>query len=225
MSLGNLEPQLFVQEQQSKNTNRVLWLAALVFAMLSLTASATSRGFLEADACTHYMSARFAFVNPAKFVSVWERPLFMLLYSVPAAWGGTLGARSVSLLLALLCAWCGWRIAQGMGMRRPELAFVFVLAQPLLFLHSIAEMTELSFAAVIGLGFLAYMQKRWGWMALAVAISPLGRPEGFGFILLATIALAMHRQWKCLIILPLPLLGWMLTGWCLWGRPDYGVGI
>ena len=224
MSLDKLETQLLQQQRQPAGIPRTFWLSALVFATLSLLASATSTGFLEADACTHYMAARFAFANPAKFVSVWDRPLFMLLYSIPAAWGGTVGARSMSLALALLCAFCGWRIARALEIHRPDLAFLFVLAQPLLFLHSTAEMTELCFAAVIALAFLAYIRRNWGWMALAVAISPLGRPEGFGFVLLAAMSLLLHRQWKFLVILPLPLLAWSFAGWWLWGRPDYGRG-
>ncbi len=201
-----------------------VWLAGGLFAILSISAAITSSGFLEADACTHYLSASFGFRQPLRLVSVWDRPLFMLLYTPGAAWGGVIGARMVSLVFALLCAWCAWRIAARLGMRRPELAFVFTLAQPLLFLHSFAEMTELCFAAVIGLAFLVFLDRRWGWMACLIAVSPLGRPEGFGFVLLAAVALIAWRQWKWLAILPMGLLAWTLAGWLLWRRPDYGYG-
>ena len=202
-----------------------IWVAAAIFALLSALSAILSTGFLETDACTHYLSAHFALRQPHRFLSVWDRPLFMLLYSLPAAYGGILGARLVSLVMALGCAWCGWRIASKLGMKRPELAFIFVLAEPLLFLHSFAEMTELCFALLIGLAFLAYMDRRWGAMALLVAISPLGRPEGFGFLFLAGIALIAHRRWRWLAVLPLALLTWTTVGWVMWGQPDYGHGI
>ena len=201
-----------------------VWLPMAVFAVLSVLAAATSQGFLEADACTHYLSASFGFKQPLRLVSVWDRPLFMVLYTPAAAWGGVMGARLVSLVMALLCAWCAWRIAAKLEIRRAELAVIFTLGQPLVFLHSFAEMTELPFAVVIGLAFLAFLHQRWGWMALLLAISPLGRPEGFGFLALGTLALVTQRQWKWLLVLPSALMAWSLCGWLLWKMPDYGHG-
>lgn len=203
---------------------QVIWVSALVFAVLSLVAGNFSQGFLEADACTHFLSAKFGFREPVRLVSVWDRPLFMALYTPAAVLAGTTGARALSLVLALLCGWCSWRIARRLGLARPELAMVFTLGQPLLFLHSFSEMTELSFAALIGLAFLAYLNERWVWMAVLVAISPLGRPEGFGFLLLAAAVLALRRQWIVISLLPLGVLLWTLVGWVLWERPDYGLG-
>jgi hypothetical protein len=55
-------------------------------------------------------------------------------------------------------------------------------------------------------------------MALLVSLLPLARPEGFGFLLLATIALLLHRHWGWLILLPIPLLLWNHAGWVLYGR-------
>lgn len=203
---------------------RVVAIAAAVFAALWLWAAATSEGFIEADARTHYLSARFALQQPHRLISVWDRPLFMLLYSVPAALVGVMGTRAVSLILALACAWSAWRIAGRLGMRRPEWAFAITLASPMVFLHSFSEMTELCFAAVLGLALLAYLDRRWALMAALVAIAPLGRPEGFGLILLTGAALAMHRKWWQIVILPMGLLTWTVVGWLMWGLPDYGYG-
>ena len=61
-------------------------LATLIFSTLSLLAAVTSEGFLEADACTHYQYAKFAFAEPHYFVNVWGRPLVTALYR----WGGWL---------------------------------------------------------------------------------------------------------------------------------------
>jgi hypothetical protein len=213
------------QEVAPSRPWRTIGIASAIFVALWLYGAIGSKGFLEADACTHYLSAHFGIQQPVRIVSVWDRPLFMLLYSIPAAYGGVLGARALSLLLALLCAWTAWRIAARLGMRWAELAFICVLAQPLVYLHSFSEMTELCFAAVIGLAFLAYIDRRWGWMALLLAISPLGRPEGFGFIALGALALLGHRKWQWLPVLPSALLLWTLVGWLCWGRPDYGHGI
>ena len=99
-----------------------LLIAAGVFSALSLAAAIASDGFLEADACTHYMFARFALGEPHYLVNIWGRPLVTGLYAIPAATVGLMGVRATSLLLALLCAYLTYRIAREMGMRRPQLA-------------------------------------------------------------------------------------------------------
>src|SRR5687767_1923592 len=156
--------------------------AAVVFAALSLACAISSEAFVTADACLHYLYAKYAFSRPAYLVDVWGRPVCTALYALPAALGGRLGVRVMSLLLALATAGATCRIARGQGVRRPALAFIFVLAQPLLFLHSFGEMTELPFAALLAFAFLAYQSRRWLVAALLVSLLPLARPEGFGFL-------------------------------------------
>src|SRR6059058_902608 len=121
-------------------------LATMIFAALSLTAAVASPGFLEADACTHYQYARFALGEPHYLVNVWGRPFATALYAIPAVLGGRIAVRLTSLACALLIALGAYRIARRLGYRWPALAFVFTLCQPLLFLHSFSELTELPFA-------------------------------------------------------------------------------
>lgn len=193
-------------------------IAAVLFSVLSLWAAVTSEGFLEADACTHYLYARFALAEPHYLVNVWGRPLCTAIYALPAALVGRIGVRVTSLLLALACAWIAHRIAKAQGYRWPALAFVFTLAQPLVFLHSFSELTELPFATLIGLAFWMYQKRWWGAMALLAGLSPLGRPEGFGFIFLAAGALVLHRRFRWLLVLPLPLILWNHAGWVIYGQ-------
>src|SRR5882757_2191312 len=110
-----------------------LLIALLVFAALSLAASVTSEGFLEADGCTHYLYARFALTEHHYLVNVWGRPLCTAIYAVPATLGGRFGVRLMSLLLALGCAAVARSITLALGDRRPSLAAIFTLAQPLVF--------------------------------------------------------------------------------------------
>lgn len=209
-----------------RRTNyRVIAIALVLFAALSVAAAITSVGFLEADALTHYFSARFAFAEPTRFVSIWDRPLFILLYAAPAALGGVMGARLMSLSLVIVCCLLTLAIARRQHYRWPELALVCLLAQPLLFLHSFSEMTELPFAVIVAVAMLAYQRRWWGLMTLAVAFSPLSRPEGFGFLLMGIVALILHRRIAWMLLIPVPLMLWSTAGWMLDLRPDYGWGM
>src|SRR4051794_27479417 len=89
-------------KQQSRDRTPVV-ITILVFAALSIAAAVTSEGFLEADACTHYLYARFAFSQPHYFVDIWGRPICTAIYSIPALLGHRLGVRLMSLILALGC--------------------------------------------------------------------------------------------------------------------------
>jgi hypothetical protein len=197
-----------------------IFFAIFPFALCSLAVAIRSRGFLESDGGTHFLMARHAFEQPAYFVDVWGRPLCTGLFALPAKVGGLVGVRFASLCMAIGCGLVAMRIAIVQRYPWPALALIFTLGQPLVFFHSFSELTELPFALLIGLAFLAYCEKRWWLMAVFAAIAPLGRPEGFGFLLLAGIALVAHRQWKWLLILPLGLIAWSIAGHSLTGPAD-----
>ena len=194
-------------------------IAITIFSVLSLAGAISSTGFLEADSCSHYLYARSAFAEPTYFVNVWGRPFCTGLYAIPAYLGGRLGVRVASLLIALSISLIAREIAKGQQWRWPVLALIFTLAQPLVFLHSFSELTELPFALLISLAFWAYQRRQFFWMSAAIAMTPLARPEGFGFIILAGLALLLHRRSWWIVILAIPVILWDYTGWRLYGRP------
>lgn len=200
---------------------RAILIAVLIFAALSTLCAWWGDGFLEADAATHYLYARRAFHDPALFLDVWGRPVCTGIYAIPAALGGLHAVRFTSLLLALGTAELVRRIAAGQGFGRPSLAFIFTLSQPLVFLHSFSELTELPFAFLLAGAFLAYQHRQFALMAILAGLLPAARPEGFGFGLLAAIALLAHRRWLALPLLALPLCLWNYLGWWMWDNPDY----
>jgi hypothetical protein len=212
------EPQV---QAPPESDNRPLLLAILIFSALSLAASITSHGFLEADGCTHYLYARYALAEPHYLVNVWGRPFCTGLYAIPAVVAGRFGVRTTSLFLALGCAVVARSIAIAVEDRRPTLAAIFTLAQPLLFLHSFSELTELPFALLLGAAFLAYVRREFLLMTVLIALAPLSRPEGFGFLVLAAIALLGHRRIRWMPLLPIPLIIWDIAGWRLFGKPVY----
>lgn len=193
-------------------------LATAIFALLWLWQVRVSEGFLEADACTHYLISRFAFAEPYRFVDVWGRPLKTILYAGPAFLAGRLGVQATSLALAVLCAYIALLLARNAGLRRPALAYIFTLASPLVFLHSFSELTELPFAALLAVTFYLFTRRHFHLAAFLAGLLPLARPEGFGILALAALALLLRRRWSTIPLLPLGLIAWSFFGWLAYGR-------
>lgn len=194
-------------------------LATAVFGLLWLWQVRVSEGFLEADACSHYLIARFAFDEPYRFVDIWGRPFKTLLFAGPAYLAGRTGVQATGLVLAVACAFLAMLWASDLlKLRRPSLAFVFTLAMPLVFLHSFSELTELPFALLLALAFHAYAKQRFLLAALLTGLLPLARPEGFGFLALLTVALLLQRRWAALPLLGVGLAVWTWLGWEAYGR-------
>jgi hypothetical protein len=202
-----------------RRNHLALVVGIVIFAAMSTWMAIASKGFLEADACTHYMFARHSLAEPAYLVNVWGRPLCTCLYALPAAIGRVMGVRVMSLLLSITIGLVAYRIARKQGYRMPALAPILLFAQPLFYLHSFSELTEIPFAFVAVLAFWAYQSKNFLAMTLLVAITPSGRPEGFFLIALAALALVCHKRWEYLFLLPVPLLCWSFLGWLSWGSP------
>lgn len=201
---------------------QALWplgVAVGVYAALSAWMAVASKSFLEADGITHYLDRRFALSNPVHLVSVWSRPLCVAMYAVPARVGGLIGTRLTSLALVLLMLPLLWRVGRRVGIRHPAWACLFLLTQPLLYAHSFSELTEIPFALWVLVMFWAYEGRRFGWLAALAAVAPLGRPEGFGLLLIVGVALVLHRRWVWLLVLPLGLAVWSYAGWRLFGEP------
>jgi len=191
----------------------------LVFVVLAILGAFFSDGFVTADACTHYLFAKYAFSDPVNFVDVWARPLCTLIDAIPAHFGNVLLVRLTHIAIAIGCAVVARAIARTQSIPRPGLALLFTLGAPLFFIFSFSEMTELPLALVLGLAFLCYQKERWLTFAFLAGLLPTARPEGFGFVALVAIALLLHRRWLSLIPLIAPLLAWDLAGWLLTNRP------
>lgn len=196
---------------------RPLVLAGVIFAALSVAAGVASKGFVEADACTHYLFSRFCLSEHHLMTNVWGRPFCTLIYAAPAVIGGRLGVRIFSAVIALVVGWICYVIARRQGYRHPALAMIFLVGQPMVFLHSFSELTELPFVLLLAVALWAYQGRRFALMAIVVGVMPTARPEGFGFIAMAAVALVMHGRWFWTPLLVLPLAAWSWIGWWQFG--------
>jgi hypothetical protein len=202
---------------ETKSVRTLVFTTAILYLVLSTVLNFLSKGFLEADGVTHYLYSRFAFQNPAYFADVWGRPVRMLIHAVPAHFFGLHGVRAASLVCVLITAWLVVRIAKKLDWRAPAYAAFFLLIQPLLFLHSFSELTEVPFALLGALAMLTLLHRQWWIFALICGAMPASRPEGAGFVLLAIAMLILHRKWYWLPLVAVPILIWNTYGWIMWG--------
>ncbi|HEV8604846.1 MAG TPA: hypothetical protein VGQ99_05740 [Tepidisphaeraceae bacterium] len=193
-----------------------LTIAIVIFCLFSTTAAIYSRGFLEADGCTHFLYSRFVWQEHHLITNVWGRPFCTAIYAIPALFHRQ-GVRSASMIMAVAICLLTFRVAKRQNYRLPVLAGIFLLGQPILFLHSFSELTEIPFALLVTIALWAYQTRRFLLLAIIVALMPTARPEGFGFIALATVAFIFHRRAYLIPILILPLALWSFAGWAQFG--------
>ncbi len=205
---------------QPQSDRKPIFIAAALFSVLSIWMAVASNGFLEADSITHYLARRFALSEPAHLVSVWTRPLCVILYAIPAYVGGIVGTRLMSLALVIAMLAAALAVNRTQNFTRPAFVAIFLLTQPLLFAHSFSELTEIPFALLLLLAFLAYQRKQFFLLAILAAISPWARPEGFGLILVTAVALWAHRGFEWTLFLPVGLIFWSYAGWNVYGGPS-----
>ncbi len=197
-----------------------------IFVGLSVASSVRSTAFIEADDVTHYLYSRWLFEYPRKAVDIWGRPLVTLFYALPAQLG-PLSARLGSILLGLVAVWTAWRVAASSGLRRAALVVAATLGLPYVFTQTCGILTELLFAALLGLGFVAYRSSRPRAAALAWSLLPLARPEGFFLgLLFGLVFLFARRAHTTPRLSPARFANAMLLGsgtavWWLSGLPIY----
>jgi hypothetical protein len=197
---------------------RGYWTLWVVFGACWLIGTVASQGFLEDDAWAHFLYSRTLWNNPAYLADVWGRPVCTGIYAL-GAWAGMFGCRVVSLVLVLIAAELTRRTARLLAIDE-QVSVAFLLAMPVLYLHSLSVMTELPFAVLLIGTFLAYLRRRWWLTALLASLLPLARPEGFGFVLLAGVVLLWRRRFFELPLLVLPLVGWSFYGFAFAKAPD-----
>jgi hypothetical protein len=161
----------------NKTTRRaVAWLAA--FAAVGVALVFLYPDSYQQDGGYHYQHARWAWTYPGLFVSVWGRPLFTLVYALPAQFGYE-AARVFSVFIALAVAWQTWRLAADLKVGRAELAVPLIFLQPSFFILAPDLLTEPVFALVFVVALRLHLK---GWVKAGMVVASLmilARPEGF----------------------------------------------
>lgn len=191
-----------------------LWAMAIIgtYAIASLAYGFLSDAPWDDDCVVRYFHAREAWRDPTHFFSVWNRPLFMVLFA-PAA---LLGREAMMVQMIGLSAWSGWllyRALQRLGASHAHAVLPFFFFQAFYFTISRNFLTEPVAVAVICLGLHALVHQRYALFALMGGLLPLARLELVVILPLWAIALLHAKQWRSIGWMALPLAALMVLGY------------
>ncbi len=177
----------------------------------------------QQDGGTHYLFARWAWAHPRNFVDVWGRPLFTLLYSIPAVIGGYPAAKLLSVAIAAATAWQTWRLAIDYGLKRPALVVPFLWVGPSFLLLTSETMTEPLFGLLLVIALRLQHSKHRVWAAGVISATVLTRPEGFFLCAIWAVWVLIERRdprdymtWRRLGLVA--MLGSGLAAWIVAGH-------
>lgn len=156
----------------------LLWLAA--FVALGALLVILYPDAHQDDAGAHFLGARWAWRpgHHTMLVDVWGRPLFTLLYLLPAQLG-YVAAKLMTVVVCAAAAWQTWRLAEQLGLARAPLAVPLLVLQPSVLLLSVETMTEPLFALVFTVALRLHLGGRVRAGMATASLLPLARPEGF----------------------------------------------
>jgi hypothetical protein len=152
------------------------WL--VLFALVGVALVVLYPDSYQQDGGFHYLFARWSLVHRQFLVDVWGRPLFTALYALPALAGYPV-AKLLTVVLCLVTAWNGARLAEAHGLARAELAVPLLFLQPSFLLLCGETMTEPLFALVLVVALRLHRAGRPGAAMWVAGLLPLVRPEGF----------------------------------------------
>jgi hypothetical protein len=188
-----LRAEAFV-ESTSNHDIRLFRVGLLITALVGIAVIFLFPGCPEQDSGYHLLHARLAWQQPAYFVGVWERPLYMLLFAGPALLGFP-AARFFALCIGLAIAWQTWKLARELQLERSWLIVPFLLAQPTFFELFSDLLTEPVFALNFVIALRLHVQGRIKTGMLVASLLPLARPEG-AFLCLVWAGWVLVDLWR-----------------------------
>lgn len=198
--------------EDMRSDHRWAFLIIGAYVIASLIYGFLSDAPWDDDCVVRYFHARAAWSEPEHFFSVWNRPLFMVLFA-PAA---LLGREAMMVQMILLSAWSGWllyRSLQRIGAVDAYWVLPFFFFQAFYFSISRNFLTEPVAVAVICLGLHALVNGRYTLFAVLGGLLPLARLELVAILPIWGIALMQAGQWKRIAWMAAPVLLLMVLGY------------
>lgn len=173
------------------------------------------------DCATRYFRTLNAFNNAQEFIYLWNRPLFVIVFCIPAAIIGKAAIPIVMSLISAAGAYFLYRSAKMYQLHFAWLVIPFMLFQPFFFGTGRDAMTEPMAATLIACGLYASLSGRWILFSILGALLPLARTELAVLLPIWAFVLWRAKQWKFIPILAAGVILWNIAGWIINGDALY----
>ncbi|NTW31809.1 MAG: tetratricopeptide repeat protein [Bacteroidetes bacterium] len=162
------------------------------------------------DCVTRYYNIRAAANDPTQFISLWNRPLFMIIFFFPFF----LGQHAILLMAVIssISAYALYLVAKELKMNNAYLIVPMLTFQAFFFAVSRSSLAEPLAAAIISFGYLFYVKKKFLYFAIVGSLIPLARLELSVVLILWVYILIANKQTKYIFIFLVPSLLWSLAG-------------
>ncbi len=197
-------------------------LGALAVALFAVYAGEglAARGVYNDDDIGHYLVARDAPWRPALFLDVWGRPLFTLVYALPAQFGFAAVRLTTAVIMALGVFATGLAGAR-IGIPAPIAGGLFG-TMPFVLLLSYSSLTEPLCALVVAAALWAWLAGRPALALVLTGLVPLARLElsiVAGLCGLAWILGTSGSRRLLGLLTGTGVLAWALAGAIAYGEP------
>ncbi|MBK5285067.1 MAG: tetratricopeptide repeat protein [Bacteroidia bacterium] len=214
---SNLLSGVFQREADTIEKRNVILLLSSYF-ILSLIWGIVGGGTWDDDCPTRYYYTLGALNDPEQFISLWNRPLFTLLFFIPVH----LGKHAMLVLMTLISASCAfmlYRSSRELKIPNSYLVIPFLLFQPFFFAVSRNLETEQLAATIISFGLFFAIRKKYLAFAIIGSLLPLARIELSPLLVLWAYFLWRNnpKRLSYILILGVPTLLWNLAGFFMHG--------
>ncbi len=201
-----------------KNRGQTPWLIFFigVYLIACVIWEFTSIAPWDDDCVGKYFNAKDAINDPKQFISLWNRPLFVLLFFIPFQLG-----KHAILFMSVITAVSAFYLyvaAKKLEFKNAILVVPFLLFQAFFFTISKSALAEPIASAILCFGIYFYVHKKYLAFALVGALLPLARLELALFLGIWAFVLIKEKQFKLLVLLAVPTILWSLAGTLITGE-------
>lgn len=198
-------------EINKRNENILVICFILLYVFLNLAYGILDNATWDDDCPGRIYNTMIAFEKPEHFISVWNRPLFVLLFAPLLP----IGINVVFISMILISATSAYFLYLGAKKKKMQNAFMVVpllLFQTFYFSVSRNAETEPLAVALLCFGFYFLVHKKWLGFAIVGGLLPLARLELAVFLAIWAFYLLKDKQYKYILFLGLPTLLWNIAG-------------
>jgi tetratricopeptide (TPR) repeat protein len=192
------------------NERWIVFVSLAVYLCLCVVWQLNTNAPWDDDCVTRYFNSRQALSVPTHFIDLWNRPLFILLFCIPL----TISQHGILLmsLITAVSAYALYLAARDLKVPNAWLVVPLLTFQSFFFEISRSALAEPLVAAILCIGYLLLLRKKYIAFALLGSLIPLARLEASVLLVLWAYLLYAHGQWKRIPLLGAGLVLWSLTG-------------